>query len=390
MRMTGHTIATIAERVFGVQIDTVLVKVASRCNINCSYCYVYNMGDDGWRDMPTLISRDTASALARALGQLSTDQAKPFATVLHGGEPLMLGERRLEFILKSLRSVLPQSHVLCMQTNGMLLTNNILDLCASYGMSISISLDGPKKINDRFRIDKKGEGTHDKVISGIKKLRDHKASEFLYSGLLSVIDPTSDPIENYNYFKSLEAPSVDFLYRDGNHSNLPFGKNSIDSTEYANWLCRLLDAYLKDKSPPKIRFLDDIIKLRLGGRGIKEGLGQSDYGIVIIETDGSIAKNDTLKSTFDGADKFEHRWSIHKDRLLDVLRTDEFKVYHELQRATSKTCLDCEFFKICGGGMPLHRWKDTTGYDNPSVYCVDQKELIKYIEFYLKKERLIN
>jgi uncharacterized protein len=64
-----------------VQIDTVLVKVASRCNINCTYCYVYNMGDDGWRDMPALISRETVGALAEALGELARDQAKPFATV---------------------------------------------------------------------------------------------------------------------------------------------------------------------------------------------------------------------------------------------------------------------------------------------------------------------
>ena len=30
-------------------IDTVLLKVASRCNLDCSYCYVYNMGDEAWR-----------------------------------------------------------------------------------------------------------------------------------------------------------------------------------------------------------------------------------------------------------------------------------------------------------------------------------------------------
>ena len=105
-----------------MQIDTVLVKVASRCNINCSYCYVYNMGDEGWRDMPNFISRDTVFALAKALAQLSTDQSRPFATVFHGGEPLLLGARRLEFLLKTLRASLPPAHVLCMQTNGMLLT----------------------------------------------------------------------------------------------------------------------------------------------------------------------------------------------------------------------------------------------------------------------------
>ena len=36
-------------------IDTVLLKVASRCNLDCSYCYVYHMGDDGWRYQPKLM-----------------------------------------------------------------------------------------------------------------------------------------------------------------------------------------------------------------------------------------------------------------------------------------------------------------------------------------------
>ena len=34
------------------QLDTVLLKVASRCNLDCSYCYVYHMGDEAWRDQP--------------------------------------------------------------------------------------------------------------------------------------------------------------------------------------------------------------------------------------------------------------------------------------------------------------------------------------------------
>ena len=37
-----------------IAIDTVLVKLASRCNLDCDYCYVYRMGDDAWRLQPKL------------------------------------------------------------------------------------------------------------------------------------------------------------------------------------------------------------------------------------------------------------------------------------------------------------------------------------------------
>lgn len=76
-----------------IEIDTVLIKVASRCNINCTYCYVYNMGDEGWADMPNHISPETTLAISNALSELTHLQTRPFAVVLHGGEPLLLGPK---------------------------------------------------------------------------------------------------------------------------------------------------------------------------------------------------------------------------------------------------------------------------------------------------------
>lgn len=371
-----------------MRIDTVLVKVASRCNINCTYCYVYNMGDDGWQDMPALISRETITALADAIKEFAGQQSQPFATVLHGGEPLMMGARRLEFLLTALRNSLPARYPISIQTNGMLLTPAIADLFSRFKVSVSVSLDGPKPVNDRFRLGKKGESTHDSVVAGINVLRSHPDSEFLYAGLLSVIDPACDPRAVYDYFKELGAPSIDFLYRDGNHSNMPYGKESFESSEYGDWLGRLLDVYLADQNPPRVRFLDDIIKLSLGGHGIKEGLGDAEYGIAIVETDGTISKNDTLKSSFNGADKFSEAWSLKVSKLADVFGSAEFKMYHDLQRPTSATCKVCPYLRVCGGGMPLHRWRNGAEYDNPSVYCNDQKALISKVASRLQNEGL--
>ena len=50
-------------------IDTVLLKVASRCNLNCTYCYVYNKGDTTWQGMPAQMSHfasDGIFAFARS------------------------------------------------------------------------------------------------------------------------------------------------------------------------------------------------------------------------------------------------------------------------------------------------------------------------------------
>lgn len=366
-----------------IELDTVLLKVVSRCNINCTYCYVYNMGDAGWQTMPTQMSPETVSAVGIALAKLALLQRRRFGVVLHGGEPLLLGRLGLERVLGTIRRALSSDYPISIQTNGSLITNEILDVCAKHRTSLSVSIDGPEKVHDRWRVAHDGSPTHASVLKGIRLLREHPASEFLFAGALAVIDPESDPVEVYQFFKEQRSPSVDFLYCDGNHSRLPRGKSSFESTEYGQWLSKLLDAYLSDPMPIRVRLLDDLMRIILGGSGSKEGLGITDYGILIIETDGSISKNDTLKSSFNGADRFVQTWTVHDHEIADVLKSREFEVYHASQRATAAVCRSCPELRACGGGMRLHRWSDETGYDNPSVYCADQMLLIRRIREHL-------
>ena len=159
-----------------VEVDTVLLKVASRCNIDCRYCYVYNMGDTGWSRMPKQMSPETSRATVRALAQLAREQGRPFAVVLHGGEPLLLGAAKLKDVLSMLREALPAECAISLQTNGILISPEILDLCAGSHVTLSVSLDGPRHVHDRNRIGFAGEGTFDKVIEGIGRLRAHPDS----------------------------------------------------------------------------------------------------------------------------------------------------------------------------------------------------------------------
>lgn len=288
----------------------------------------------------------------------------------------MLGEKGLHDFLSLLRTNLPDTYPISIQTNGVLITNGILDICSEHNVSIAVSLDGPEHVNDIARVDHQGKSTFFKVMEGIAKLKAHKNTEFLYAGLLAVIDPSTNPVDIYHFFKKINSPSVDFLYKDGNHSRLPKGKKTFRSTEYGSWMVKLLDIYLNDPAPIKIRVLDDMMKLIIGGESTKEGIGISDFGIVIFDTDGSITKNDTLKSSYDRADQFSEKWRVDSIEIVDLLKEEEYRTYHEMQKPTSVTCLECKDLNICGGGMTTHRWKDGSAYNNPTVYCEDQRLLI--------------
>ena len=43
----------------GVQIRSLVVKVAERCNLNCSYCYMYQHADQSFRLRPRFMADET-------------------------------------------------------------------------------------------------------------------------------------------------------------------------------------------------------------------------------------------------------------------------------------------------------------------------------------------
>ena len=150
-------------------------------------------------------------------------------------------------------------------------------------------------------------------------------------------------------------------------------------------MVQLLNLYLNDPAPITIRVLDDMLKLLIGGGATKEGIGLSDFGILIFDTDGAITKNDTLKSAYDGADRFAAKWKTGGETVLDLVGSEEYRRYHNLQKPTSSACLRCPELQVCGGGMTVHRWNDSNGYDNPTVYCADQLLLIRSMRNRLKQ-----
>ena len=361
------------------RVDTVLVKTASRCNFDCSYCYVYRGPDQSWRFQPKRMPRDVAAAVRDRLVEQAERQTAGFAVVLHGGEPLLLGFEGLAALLRGLRAKLrPNRHPISIQTNGALLSERLLDLFAETRTSVSVSIDGPSDANDLGRLDHRGESTFAATIRGLKRLAVHPERKFLFAGTLSVIQPTIEPGFVYGFLKKLGTPSMDFLFQDGNYDCLPAGKQSFDSVEYGAWLAGLLDQYLADSSPVPIRILDDTIKLCLGGTSRKEGRGKARHGILIIETDGEIRKNDTLRASFEGADRFSVRWNVADTPLATVLSSGEYRAYTNMQLPISRQCAECDLLDVCGGGMPLYRWSADRGYGNPSVYCRDHTYFINH------------
>src|SRR5439155_510454 len=118
-----------------VPINEYIVKIASRCNLNCDYCYEYNLGDDSWRRNPRVLSIDTAEVLGNRIREHALRHGLPVVFVsFHGGEPLLVGARHLDALASRFRKIADGEFevVLTMQTNATLLDRDAAEVIAKH------------------------------------------------------------------------------------------------------------------------------------------------------------------------------------------------------------------------------------------------------------------
>lgn len=69
-----------------------VVKIHSRCDLACDYCYMYQMADQSWRERPKRMSEETGEQTAFRIGEHARKhRITEVALILHGGEPLLAG-----------------------------------------------------------------------------------------------------------------------------------------------------------------------------------------------------------------------------------------------------------------------------------------------------------
>ncbi|NUS43727.1 MAG: FxsB family radical SAM/SPASM domain protein [Mycobacteriaceae bacterium] len=364
-----------------------VVKVHSRCNLACDYCYMYEMADQSWRDRPTSMRDNTFEEACRTIGaHARTFSLTTIALVFHGGEPLLVGHRALDRFAERARDLLePIAEVrLGMQTNGVLLDEEFLRICDRRGIRVGVSVDGDRDAHDRHRTYRRGSGSYGDVAQGLALLAD-AGYRHLYSGLLCTIDVANDPVDTYEALLRFAPPAVDLLLPHGNWAAPPPNHGCGGATPYGDWLVAVFDRWYDAPTlETRVRLFDDILTLLLGGRANSESVGLEPVRVAVIETDGALEQVDTLKSAFAGAT----RLAVPADgNPLDAALRDPSIVARQIGiEALSDTCVRCRIHKVCGGGNYTHRYRADSGFRNPSVYCADLQRLINHIETRLRGE----
>ena len=153
-------------------LDTLIVKLSSRCNLACTYCYEYFSGDDSWKRAPKTMAMPVVNALGRRVREYcSHANVAELNIVFHGGEPLLIGPKRLDALLTALRAAAaPAKLRYSVQTNGTLLTPAMCEVLGEHNVLVGISLDGGPEANSK-RVTLKGGPTPDTVTENIAVLK---------------------------------------------------------------------------------------------------------------------------------------------------------------------------------------------------------------------------
>jgi uncharacterized protein len=366
-----------------MEVKIVVLKIASRCNLNCSYCYMYNLGDKTYKNQPKVMSKETIENIyKRIIEHCEEHNIKNFGIVLHGGEPLLAGQKYIEdFIAIGHHMAKGKiSFKYGLQTNGVLINEEIVDSLEKLRVHIGVSLDGPKDLNDKYRFYHNGKGSYDDVIKGIKILLNNNSYRHRL-GILSVININLDPIQAYQHIKELNVKGGDFLFPYGTYDNPPLGKDeNVENTYYADWLIKIFNKWYdeNEETRPSIRLFGDITTSLLGNDIMADYLGNKNNEVLVIETDGTMEAVDGLKSCGNGFTKTGA--NVKSYSINQALDTPLAKLYHHSHKHLCKKCKLCPISETCGGGDLANRYSTEKGFDNPSIYCSDLEKLITHIQ----------
>ncbi|MBT5338148.1 radical SAM protein [Candidatus Falkowbacteria bacterium] len=364
----------INERAYDKIISTVVFKVTEVCNMACPHCFMFSGPDNSFNKKPPIISSAMIEKVCQRLTEyVKENKVEQLEVVLHGGEPLILGLEKLDYILTNLNKI-PGVGV-SMQTNGTLINDEFIELFNKHKLKVGISLDGGPDVQNKSKM-KSGEDSYNNIVRGLKQLQ-AKADPACFRGLLCVIDSKSDPLELYDHFLQLGVKKVDFLLPLRNPHN-PFGYNE-NKSEYFDWLKPIFEKYLAMDDPEvSIRIFDSIIDLLIGSNEPMCSIRHSGLDMLTIDTDGSIQLVDDLRICGDGF--VELGLNVQKNKLVDFFDHSKVKALHQSEVNLPEQCVSCDYLNICGSGGHAFRHTGKDTYDAPSIYCRETIQLIEHIK----------
>ena len=156
-------------------IKAMCLHVAHDCNLRCKYCFA-STGD--YKEGRMLMSLETGKKALDFLIEKSGDR-KFLEVDFFGGEPTVNFDvvKQLVEYGRSREAEANKKFRFTITTNGILLTDDMIDFINKEMNNVVLSIDGRKDVNDRLRVRADGSGSYDKIVPNFKKLVEKRGSD---------------------------------------------------------------------------------------------------------------------------------------------------------------------------------------------------------------------
>ena len=361
----------------------------STCNIDCSYCFFLSKE----ALYPNSKSRMSEATLDAYIRQLLESHRTPEVTVAwQGGEPTLM---RLEFFEHAVALVEKyrrpgQKVQQTFQTNGLLLDDDWCAFFKRHDFLVGLSVDGPREIHDANRKDRRGQGTFDLVMRGLRFLRAHKV-EF---NILCTVNAANQAHGRkvYRFFRDeLDAKWMQFIpiveratpdtiaianegwgERSGGGKRLLYTQTgnlvterSVGSEQYGRFLVDIFEEWVRhDVGRVFVQLFDVTLESYFGRNLLCIHAATCGYGPA-LEHNGDLYTCDHF------VEPSHKLGNIHDTPMIDLVASLQMRKFGDDKRdKLTKQCQQCEVRFLCNGGCPKDRFSPSRdGEPNHNYLC---------------------
>ena len=367
------------------------------CNLACTYCFYLekkNLFQDG---RAFRMSDEVLEAFIRRYIESVDAPQVPFAW--QGGEPTILGPEFFRKVVRLQQKFASGKTITnSIQTNGVLIDDEWAEFFAKHGFLVGISLDGPKRFHDAYRVDASGKGSFDRVMKGLRTLQSHQV-EF---NTLTVVNRKNarHPLDVYRFLKNVGSrfhqyiPLVERL-PDARSTRLglnlatpprpdqesPVTEWSVEPEMYGRFLIKIFEEWVRrDVGEVFVQMFDNTLASWYGEEAQLCVFRETCGNALIIEHEGSIYSCDHFMYP-------EYRLGDIREKSLKEMVGSERQVKFGLQKRDGLTeqCRQCNLLFACRGGCPKHRFMKTpSGEYGLNYLCPAYKAFFDHVAPYME------
>jgi uncharacterized protein len=367
------------------------------CNLDCKYCFYLEKeklypDKSNWR-MPE-------NVLERYIQQYIESQDVPEITFAwQGGEPTLMGVdffRRVVGYQQRFAGGKKISNSL--QTNGTLLDEEWCRFLKEDSFLLGLSIDGPREMHDRYRVDKEGKSSFDAVMHGMELLKKHQVD---FNNLVVVNRHNSQyPLEVYRFLKQHGSGFMQFIplvERTGNtemfaeppllpilddaSSSEPVTPWSVEPLAYGQFLCAIFDEWVrKDVGQVFVQIFDVQLGIWMGMPSALCVFGETCGNALAMEHNGDLYSCDHYVYP---RYKLGNVMDSEMRELVDSPQQRKFGT--DKRDTLPRYCRECDVRFACNGECPKHRFiKTPDGEGGLNYLCAGYKLFLRHIDPYMR------